>query len=472
MKFSNKKYVMNNYRVKKFNDKFLITTDHGSWVFLNNDQFNLLTRNEIDKDVKFFELLEEKGIILTSKNEKRVIISLRKKYDFLFIGTSLHIIVPTLRCNQKCTYCHAGSKSLDEYVDMDEKTANAVVGFIFQSPSKKIAIEFQGGEPLLRFDIVKQIIEYAKKINNKFNKDLIFIVVTNLSLMDEDKLDYFIKNNVNLCTSLDGPEYLHNKNRITIDNQSHELVEKWIKKMQEENHKRKINKKINVLLTITKESLNYSKEIINEYARLGLNEIFLRPLNKLGKAKSVWDRLGYTPEEFIEFWKKSIDYLLELNKKGVIIREYSSLFILQKLIDGIEPNYFEQRSPCGAAIGQLAYNFNGDIYTCDEARMIDEDLFRLGNVHTDNYKNVILSNQTCSMVAASINDTQICDNCAFKPYCGICPVCNYAEHGSIITNISSSARCKIYMAQFKYLFDKIENDSEAYNIFCKWLNQK
>ncbi|MBU4580788.1 His-Xaa-Ser system radical SAM maturase HxsB [Patescibacteria group bacterium] len=463
---------MNNYRVKKFNDKFLITTDHGSWVFLNNDQFNLLTRNEIDKDVKFFELLEEKGIILTSKNEKRVIISLRKKYDFLFIGTSLHIIVPTLRCNQKCTYCHAGSKSLDEYVDMDEKTANAVVDFIFQSPSKKIAIEFQGGEPLLRFDIVKQIIEYAKKINNKFNKDLIFIVVTNLSLMDEDKLDYFIKNNVNLCTSLDGPEYIHNKNRVSINNQSHEFVEKWIKKMQEENHKRKINKKINVLLTTTKESLNYSKEIINEYARLGLNEIFLRPLNKLGNAKSVWDRLGYTPEEFIEFWKKSIDYLLELNKKGVIIREYSSLFILQKLIDGIEPNYFEQRSPCGAAIGQLAYNFNGDIYTCDEARMIDEDLFRLGNVHTDNYKNVILSNQTCSMVAASINDTQICDNCAFKPYCGICPVCNYAEHGSIITNISSSARCKIYMAQFKYLFDKIENDSEAYNIFCKWLNQK
>ena len=123
-------------------------------------------------------------------------------------------------------------------------------------------------------------------------------------------------------------------------------------------------------------------------------------------------------------------------------------------------------------IGQMAYNYNGDIYTCDEARMIGEDIFMLGNVRKDNYKDILSSNQTCGIIASSVNDTQICDSCVFKPYCGICPVCNYAEQGSIIGKIPETNRCKIYRAQFEYIFDKTMNDKEARAIFLKWLKKK
>ncbi len=467
------KYELNHYRFKEVNKNYLVTTDDGSWIVLSSKEFKALKTNKIKGDL--FSKLEDAGIIITEKNREQIINRLSIKYDFLFQGTALHIVIPTLRCNFNCIYCHSSSKPLTakEY-DMDEKTAKAVVDFIFQSPSHYITIEFQGGEPLLRFDIVKYIIEYAKKVNKDYNRDLVFTLVTNFSLMDEEKLNFLIENEVGICTSLDGSISLHNRNRPFMkDKESYSFVEKWVNRLHEEYLKRKItNRRANALITITKDSLSKHKEIIDEYVRLGLNDIFLRFLNNLGDARPVWSNISYTPEEFIEFWKKSIDYIIELNKKGVLIREWFSWIILQKLIIGIEPNYFEQRSPCGAVIGQLAYNYNGDIYSCDEARMVGEDIFKLGNVNENPYRNITTSQQSCALITSSINDTQICDFCAYKPYCGLCPVCNYAEHGSIISNILCTARCKIYKAQFDYIFEKIIKDKEAYGIFRNWLDKK
>ncbi len=468
------KYIVNNYRNKKIGDKILITTDNGSWVFLNEEEFGMLKKDNVSDNLGLFNLLEDKGVIVTEKNKSDIIDLWRKRYHYLIQGTSLHIVIPTLRCNQKCVYCHASSKPINakEY-DMDEKTAKAIVDFIFQSPSKGITIEFQGGEPLLRFDIVKYITEYAKKLNEIYKKNLFLSIVTNLTLMDEEKLNYLIENGISICTSFDGPDFLHNKNRGFFCNAgTYSYVNKWVKRIQEEYEKRKIgNRKANALITITKDSLKYPREIIDEYLKLKLTDIHLRFLNNLGDARKVWGEINYSSEEFINFWKKSMDYILEINKKGYIIRERAALIILRKIFTGVDPNYMDMRSPCGAIIGQMAYTPKGDIFSCDEARMISEDLFKLGNVEKNSYKDILSSEQTCSIVSSSINDCQICDFCVYKPYCGICPVCNYAEQGSIIVKIPKTARCKIYKAQFTYLFSRLQ-DLDNKKIFLSWLEPK
>jgi len=466
------KYTTNRYRFKEFGKKFLITTDLGSWCFLDKRDFELLSKEKIKEKTGLFNLLEEKGVILTEKNKGKIVEKIRKKYSFLGQGTSLHIIIPTLRCNMKCVYCHASSKSLNaKGCDMNKKTAKKVVDFIFQSPSFCITIEFQGGEPLLRFDIIKYIIEYSKQLNQIYKKNLLFAVVSNFTLMDEEKLDYLIKNKVGICTSLDGPSRLHNINRGFSKNKSYFYVDKWLNRLHEEYKKRNIDyPRPAALITITKQSLPYWKEIVDNYVKLNLKDINLRFLNNLGDARPVWNTISYSTEEFINFWKKAMEYILKLNKKGIYIREWLAWIILRKLVNEEEPGYLEQRSPCGAVIGQLAYDYNGDIYSCDEARMIGEDLFKLGNVKKDNYNKILTSNQTCSIVAASINDTQICDGCVYKPYCGICPVCNYAEQGSVIANIPKTARCKIYNAQFDYIFKKLQNPADK-RVFMEWLKR-
>ncbi|MBW2977578.1 His-Xaa-Ser system radical SAM maturase HxsB [Candidatus Woesearchaeota archaeon] len=447
------KYNLNNYRDKKIRNKYLITTDHGSWIFLTENEYEQLKSGKFSK--KLFVKLEKTGIIITDKNLNQVISDYRKRNSSLLYGTSLHIVVPTLRCNMNCIYCHASSvaKNKKEY-DMDKKTAKKVVDFIFQSTNNSVTIEFQGGEPLLNWDVVKYITNYALEKNEKEKKNLQLTIVTNLIEMDEKKLQFLMKKGVTICTSLDGPKEVHDYNRRYVSRSSYDFAVKWIKKINKEYKKRGKDRKISALVTLTKKSLKYPKEIVDEYVNLGLETIHLRFLNGLGVAQKSWKNISYSVKDYLRFWEKAVDYIERLRKKGVKIEERMVKIIEQKIKGKRDPGYLDLRSPCGAAIGQLVYNYNGKIYSCDEARMLKEDLFMLGDVKKDNYKNILTSDKTCSVINASINENFICNNCVYKPYCGVCPVCNYAEQGNIIADIGKTARCQIFMNQFEWVFKK------------------
>lgn len=461
-------YIINNYRTRKIDDKYFITTDHGSYCILSEDEFKRLKQNNIDEarenqrfsgsqkspiSMKLKEKLEKKEIILNKANLDETIRLMQNRNCFLFSGTSLHIVVVTLRCNMNCIYCHASSKpETKQEFDMDKETAKKTVDFIFQTTNPNITIEFQGGEPMLNWDVVKYIVEYAKEKNKLAKKCMKLTIVTNFTEMDEEKLDYLIEHEVDICTSLDGPKGLHDSNRMFAKESNYEQVIKWIKRIKDEYKKREItNRDVHALITLTRKSLSYPKEIIDEYIKLDLSDMHLRFLNNLGVANKAWDKINYSPDEYMDFWKKAVSYIEELKKQGKKIDERMVCIMFNKINTEFDSNYLELRSPCGAAIGQLTYNHNGDVYTCDEARMIGDDLFLLGNVKDAAYKDIVTCDKACVVVNASMNDQYICDNCAYKPYCGICPVCNYAEQGSIIGKITQTDRCKIYKEQFDWV---------------------
>lgn len=503
------KYSFNRYRYKKIccnadkdndsaeknndniSDKYFITVDDGSWAILTENDFKNLQNNKLDDNL--FSIAEREGIIATEFNEGALVERARRKYHFLSYGPSLHIIVPTLRCNMKCIYCHASSVDPGKKgYDMDEATARKTVEFIFKAPVPGITIEFQGGEPLLNFRIVQFINEYAKDLNTKFKKDLRLVIVSNLTAMNDEKLKYLIDNDIKICTSLDGPQNVHNVNRPYVGksaNQStsenspcnsdpcnssntyntYDKVKEWILKINQEYSKRNIKDKLGALITTTRQSLQYPKEIVDEYVKLGFEGIHLRFLDRLGCASEEWDKMGYTAEEFIKFWTTAMDYILELNQKGTYIKERISMLILSKLLSLEDSeNYLDLRSPCGAAIGQLLYNYDGSIYTCDEGRMVGSDIFKIGTVDME-YKEVLTSNKVCGIISASVNDCFSCDDCVYKPYCGLCPVCNYFEQGSIIAKVPETTRCKIYMAMFDYVVTKYFTDKNAKEVFEKWI---
>ena len=444
-------HTINNYRVRKFGDKYFLTTDHGSFCILTKDEMKKLKRNSLDDGL--VKKLEEKEIILNESNLFEAIRLTRNRNSYLLCGTSLHIIVITLRCNMKCIYCHASSKESDsKKYDMDKSTAKKTVDFIFQTPSKSFTIEFQGGEPLLNWDMMKYIINYSQEKNKTEKKDVKLTVVTNLSAMDEEKMAFLIDNKVDICTSLDGPKEVHDFNRKFIDGSNYEDVIKWIKRIKKEYKKRNIKDRgVNALVTLTRKSLAYPKEIVDEYVKLGITNIHMRFLNNLGVAQKSWPKISYSVEEYIKFWCSAVRYIDELQKKRVNIRERIVDLMLNKILQEEDPNYLDIRSPCGAAIGQLAYNYDGNVYTCDEARMIQEDMFFLGNVKKDIYKDVVTCDKALATVGASINDQYMCNDCVYKPYCGICPVCNFVDQGSVIAKISDTDRCKIFMKQFDWV---------------------
>ncbi len=444
-------YKINNYRFKRFGEKYFLTTDHGSYLILTKDEFNNFRKGNINGELK--KKLEQREIILTNENIDETVRLMRNRYNFLFRGTSLHIVVVTLRCNMNCVYCQASSRPMTkkEY-DMDKETAKKTVDFIFQSQSSYLTIEFQGGEPLLNWDVVKFITEYAQEKNKKEKRKLEITMVTNMVDMNHEKMNYLINHNVSVCTSLDGPKELHDHNRKFAEESNYEQVVKWIKIFNEEYNKRNIkDKQINALVTLTRESMKSPKEIVDEYVKLGLGIIHLRFLNKIGVAKKTWTSINSSVEEYMNFWIKAVTYIEELKKKGIKINERMVGMMYKKINTEFDFNYLDLRTPCGAVIGQLAYNHNGDIYPCDEARMVGDDMFLLGNVKSNKYKNIIGCDKSCVLVNASINDQYICDGCVYKPYCGVCPVCNYEEHGNIIGPISKSGRCMIFKKQFDWV---------------------
>lgn len=470
-------YLISKYWTHKFDeDHILITTEHGAWITLDGSEYYLFRTHNISKDLNLFKNLEEKGIIVTENNIEKLVYMYRDRFHHLFNGTSLHLVVPTLRCNHKCLYCYASSKPIDakEY-DMDKPTAKKVVDFIFQTPSNFITLEFQGGEPLLNFPIIEFIVEYVKKKNKtkgwdkegwmSGEKTIVMQIVTNLSAMDDDILNYLIKNNIRICTSLDGPKKLHNKNRHFYKGSSYEKVIFWIERMKKE---RKYKYFTGALPTVTRYSLPFVDEIVDEYIKHNILSIRMRHLMVSGLAKNIWNKIGYSAEVFSEFWKKYFEYVISMNKKGIEFIDTDAINMLRRIITLVPPNNACLGAPCGACTIQSSYNQWGDIYTCDEAR--SNELFKLGNVKKNSYKDIYTSPNALNFVGLTSMLSSFCDNCEWHPYCSPCLINSFGEQGNIISKVPFDFTCKIRRSQTEHIFRKLLFSSDK-NILLKWLSK-
>ncbi len=459
-------YKISYFNFRECNGEYLITNDAGKFSFLSKEEFEHLLKKEDLNEEKYAEL-EAKGFIYSIPTEvfaTTMSMAVRVQKGYTLNATSLHIFVVSKNCNFRCIYCQAGNLNQIADYKMTKEIAKKSVDIAMQSPSKYLTFEFQGGEPLTNFEIIKYIIAYSDEI--KKDKIIEYAVVSNLTLMTDEMMNFFKEKNVNISTSIDGNKELQNKNRPCVDGNSYDLTTNTIRKLQENGFN------ISAIQTTTKYSLLKYKEIIDEYISLNMTSIFLRPLTKLGKADVNWENSGYSAEEFIEFYKNSLDYIIEINKKGKLFTEGHALIFLKKILKNEPINYMELRSPCGGGIGQLAYYFDGNVYTCDEGRMLAEmgdTSFKVGNVFDDSY--VDLMNSECTKatcISSCLECNMFCNSCVYLPYCGTCPVINLAQNKNIFSK-QRDYRCSIYSGIMDILFDYIKNDESVLKIFERWI---
>ena len=466
--------MINHYNFMWRNGEVLITNDFGDFAFLSKEEFMQFATGKVKSGSELHDVLSARGF-LTDK-EPSVFIAervgdLRSIKGYLFTSTALHIFAITNRCNQNCVYCQAKSPNSTLDGIMSAETGKKAIELAMQSPSSNLTFEFQGGEPLLNFDVMVEMIEHSKKLNLQAHKHLEYTIVTNLVALTDEKLKWLIENGVSICTSLDGCEIVHNNNRkLRSGSGTYKIVKAAIAKVREQ------GKSVGAIETTTRFSLGYPKEIVDEYVMSGLGGIFLRPLTPLGFAKSYWDEFGYTPEEFIEFYKAAFEHIIEINKNGINFPELHATYFLRKMLHGDSDNYMELRSPCGAGIGQMSYYYNGNVYTCDEGRMMGEagdDTFLLGNVFSDTYDDMVGKKSCRATCAASVVESlPKCCDCAYHPYCGVCPVVAYSSDGDIFPRGPFDYRCKIYKGILDILFDYLQNgDSEVIDILHRWIEE-
>lgn len=463
--------MINYFNFKKKNDRYLITNDLGKYMFISENTFSeLLSGNVSDDNVEKDELIE-KGFIIENNPEvfiKKSIPYIQSMKSYCLCSTALHIFAVTNKCNLDCIYCQAHTGSSKLVSSMTAETGKKAVDFALQSPNKYITFEFQGGEPLLNFDVIKEMIEHSKLV--KGDKEIEYTIVTNLLNMTEDKLKYLTDNNVHICTSLDGPANVHNNNRPCVNgNRSYEIVISKINELRQKG----VN--VSAIQTTSNYSLNYPEEIVNQYLDIGINNIFLRSLTPLGMADSDWDKIGYTADEFLVFYRKAFNYIMDLNKKGIHFTELHACYFLKKILCNYADNYMELRSPCGAGVGQMSYYHDGSVYTCDEGRMLAEmgdNSFLLGNVNSNTYNEAICS-PICAAVCKSsvVESLPKCSGCVYQPYCGICPIINYASTNSLYGTNVKDFRCTVYKGIMDIIFDILQNGTEEeVCILQSWMN--
>ncbi len=470
-------YTILPFRFERYNDfEYLITNEIGEYVFMSVDDFNKFTTHQLDTSSDVFLELQSKQIATTDKVEdviRMLATKYRTKKSILRDFTTLHMVVPTLRCNSSCIYCQVARKDMDaDSVDMSKETAKRVVKLIFQSPSQFIKIEFQGGDPSTNFPMVKFIIEEAETLNILKKRNLEFVICTNISLLTEDMVQYLKKHNCFVSTSLDGPKDLHNANRpLQNTDKTHEIFEENLQMV------RRVFSSddcVSALMTTSKYSLGRFKEIIDEYVRLGFNSIFLRSLNPYGFAKQYKDRIAYPIEEFFENYKEGLNYIIELNKRGIFFMEGFATLLLRRMLTPFATGFVDLQSPAGVGISGAIYDYDGNVYVADEARMMarfKNYYFKLGNVHSETHQQMFngpllheILNNSCTECLPG------CATCVYQPYCGADPVRNMSEQGDVIGFRPTNEMCKKTKSIMRYLFDLLRSgDKETERILWSWI---
>ena len=452
--------------------EYLVSNMVGDFIRLTENEINQLVDLQLQPGDGLYERAYAAHLI-TGPNQtaqrQLLALRLRSRMAFLRHVTPLHIFVVTLRCEHSCPYCQVSRQSTDRSrFDMSDEVAERALDIAFESYSARIKIEFQGGEPLLNFPLIKKIVSDAKARAATTKKSVDFVIASNLALLSDEILEFCKSNEILLSTSLDGPADLHNKNRPRPGGDSYELAVAGIRRAKEILGPDRVG----ALMTTTEASLERVDDIIDEYLQQGLDGIFLRPLSPFGFAVKTKQYHRYDVERWLRFYEKGLRRVLEVNRAGTPFREFYAALILTRMLTDKPIGYVDLRSPAGIGIGALVYNYDGGVFASDEGRMLAEtgdETFRLGHVNEDNYKTLILSDRLIEAISSSLTQcAPECSTCAFESHCGADPVYHHATQGDTLGIKPLSAFCARQKGIMTLLLDILENSPEDAAILRRW----
>ena len=186
--------------------------------------------------------------------------------------------------------------------------------------------------------------------------------------------------------------------------------------------------------------------------------------------------IHYGVEGFIEAYKEALAYIIQLNIEGRYFPEYYTVLLLQRIMTPFGTGFVDLQSPSGAGISGAIYDWNGDVFPADEARMLarmGDRKFFMGNVLEDSYVKIFAGKTIRDIVRSSCVETMpLCATCPLSIYCGADPVRNYLDRKDLIGHRPSSDFCKKNRAIIMHLFSLLEtNDERIVDVFWSWITR-
>jgi His-Xaa-Ser system radical SAM maturase HxsB len=466
------------FRWGRIAGKVLLTNDAGEWAFLSEQEFDDLLAGRIGEGHARFDEFQRKGFVRDGWDLDAFATRVAQRNRHVRRGPHLHVLCLTQRAANSAGGPSAAAGQGGD--DMSRETGEQIVELALQTMSLTVTFEFRavGGEPLLNLDVLRQVVEFARARNRQAaGKTLRFRLFTNLSAMTEETAEWLIANDVHVTVSLDGPKALHDGIRAWKGGSQHADVVRWIEyfgRRYAELGRDAAVWHIDALLTVTRETLSAGREVIDEYVARGLRVIHLQPLSRLRVDAGTWARVGYGVDEYLDFYRRALGYILDLNRRGVQLSERLASIILVKMLSNDDPGVVDLQSPCGSGSGEIAYSVDGRVFPSDEARAVSvlgEPMFDLGDVRALSLVGIVRHPTVRAIAGASLLDLQpMCADCWNKPFCGYSPIRNFISQGDLVGQRRRCFECKEHMAVSTQLFELLakESDTATAEILKRW----
>lgn len=455
--------------------RYVISNESGEFLVVTRTELLAIADRTLPPESELRKSLEAKHFIFDDMSACAIdLLAMKVRSRMVRIAefTALHIFVVTLRCDHACHYCQVSRQNQDKHAfDMTFEHAMKALEFSFRTPSRQLKIEFQGGEPLLNFALIRAVVEKARELNQQHHKDLAFVIATSLSLVDDEILAFCKQHAIAFSTSLDGPAGIHDRHRILRRTSSHGAAVEGIRKVRNTIG----HEAVSALMTTTEYSLDNVESIVDEYVRLGFKSVFLRSLSPYGFAVTTNLVRRYDSTRWVEFYKRGLAHILALNEAGRAISEDYTCILLQKMFSPVGTGYVDLQSPSGIGIGGIVFNYDGAVFASDEGRMLAEmndNSFRLGHLDSDSYESIM----THEALLGPLEDTVLeaspmCTDCAFLPYCGADPVFHKATQQDAVGHKALSAFCAKQMSVVRHIVSLLEDDPKARRTMLGWIDQ-
>ena len=321
-------------------------------------------------------------------------------------------------CNLNCSYCFASQgKFHGERALMSFEVGKKAMDFLIQNSGSRhnLEVDFFGGEPLMNFEVVKQVVEYARSIENQYNKNFRFTLTTNGMLIDDDVIEYANKEMSNVVLSLDGRKEVHD--RFRKDYAGNGSWEKIVPKFQKLVQKRN-GKNYYIRGTFTHLNPDFLNDI-KVMLKLGFSELSMEPV-----VCAKDDPMALTEKDLdivCEQYEKLAKLMLEKDKEGTPFTFYHYMIDLKG-----GPCIYKRISGCGSGTEYMAVTPWGDLYPCHQ--FVGEEKFKLGDIF-NGISNVSVQNdfKSCNVYAR-----EECKKCWARLYCaGGCAANAYHSTGSV-----------------------------------------
>ncbi len=370
--------------------------------------------DEIREACREIRSLKEEGLLYTEDIYEDYIRDIKNR-STVVKALCLHIAHD---CNLACKYCFA---SEGEYKGgrclMSSDVGKAAMDFLVRQSGNRrnLEVDFFGGEPTMNFGVVREIVEYGRSLEDKWNKHFRFTFTTNGLILDDEMMEFANREMDNVVMSIDGRREVHDAMRPTRNGKpSYDIIlPKFIRFARSRNQQRYY-----VRGTFTRKNLDFASDVIH-LADQGFEQISMEPVVG-GEDEPYAIREEDLPRIFEEYDRLARE-MIDRHRKG---NPFNFFHFMIDLSGG--PCVAKRLSGCGSGTEYMAVTPWGDLYPCHQ--FVGEESFRLGNV----YEGIDRPDICDQFRSCNVYTKKKCRDCFARFYCsGGCPANSWQFHGRI-----------------------------------------